>query len=137
MNVSLGDIWSENGISLLCIMGYWIDANFVMNEKVLICQPFSNCNHTGEHIQKATLQGLVDMGISDQPNTVWEHVHGCTPDEGANMLKAWAIFEGTACVCHRANNCLNAAMKDDGIAHVIKAVKGLCAHFHRSVKVKL
>ena len=76
------------------------------------------------------------MGVSDQTSTVWEHVHGCTPDEGSNMLKAWRIFEGAACVCHRANNCLKNGQKDGLIAYVVKAVKGLCAHFHTSVKVR-
>ena len=62
-------------------------------------------------------------------------MHGCTPDEGSNMLKAWKVFEGAGCVCHRANNCLHAALKEESVAHVIKSVKGICAHFHRSVKV--
>lgn len=29
-----GDIWSENGIALFVIMGYWIDKGFVFHEKV-------------------------------------------------------------------------------------------------------
>mgnify|MGYP006282910971 FL=1 len=107
-----------------------------MKEKVLVCHPFSDSDHTGDEIQRVTLQGLVDMGVSDQTSTVWEHVHGCTPDEGSNMLKAWRIFEGAACVCHRANNCLKDALKDGPVVDVVKAVKGLCAHFHRSVKVR-
>ena len=122
---------------MLCIVGYWIDEHFYMNEKVLVCHPFSSSDHTGEEIRSVTLQGLRDMGVSDQINTVWEHVHGCTPDEGANILKAWKIFEGAGCVCHRANNCLKEALKEEGIVDIIKAVKGLCAHFHRSVKVRV
>lgn len=131
----IGDIWSENGDSILVVMGYWIDCNFIMNEKLLVCQPFSASEHTGDNIRRVTLQGLVDMGIANNTNEVADHVHGCTPDEGSNMLKAWKIFEGAGCVCHRANNCLQDALKEDGISFLIGKVKGICAHFHRSIKV--
>ena len=115
-------------------MGYWIDSNFVMNEKLLICHPFSAFDHTGDNIRRITLQGLVDAGVADNMNDVADHVYGCTPDEGSNMLKAWKIFEGAGCVCHRANNCLQDALKDGDIFMVIRKVKGNCSHFHRSIK---
>ena len=108
-----------------------------MNEKLLICHPFSDCNHTADNIKRMTLQGLVDMGVSAKVDTVSDHVHGCTPDEASNMLRAWDIFEGAGCVCHRANNCLKTALKDDHVGHVLKGVKAVCAHFHRSVKVSM
>lgn len=31
-----GDIWSENGVALFVIMGYWIDKGFVFHEKVKV-----------------------------------------------------------------------------------------------------
>ena len=108
-----------------------------MNEKLLICEPFSNLDHTGDNIKDVTLQGLVDMGVSQDKNDVWNHVHGCTPDEGANMLKAWKIFEGAGCVCHRANNCLMKALQDESMSLLVGKVKAICSHFHRSVKVCL
>ena len=30
----VGDIWSENGIAIFAVMGYWIDKGFVFHEKV-------------------------------------------------------------------------------------------------------
>ena len=130
-----GDIWSENGVSLLAIVGYWIDKDFIMNEKLLVCHPFSSVDHTGDNIRRITLQGLVDIGVADNVNEVADHVHGCTPDEGANMLKAWAIFEGAGCVCHRANNCLHESLREEDATSLIRKVKGICSHFHRSIKV--
>ena len=35
------DIWGENGISLLGVLGYWVDSSFVLHEKLLMCEPFS------------------------------------------------------------------------------------------------
>mgnify|MGYP006281558335 CR=1 FL=1 len=130
-----GDIWSENGISLLAIMGYWIDSNFTMNEKVLICEPFSSHDHTGDNIKEVTLQGLVLAGVADNIHDVWEHVHACTPDEGANILRAWEIIEGAGYICLRAVHCQKYALKGDTVSLIVKKVKGICAHFHRSVKV--
>ena len=67
-----------------------------------------------------------------------DHVHGCTPDEGANMLSAWRIFEGAGCVCHRSLNCLKAAVEvNDHAKAVFEKVRGIVAHFHRSTKVLL
>ena len=53
-----------------------MDEFICLNENVLICHPFSDSNDTGDEIQRVKLQGLVDMGISDQTSTVWEHMHG-------------------------------------------------------------
>ena len=119
----------------MAVIGYWIDKNFTMNEKLLICHPFSEFDHTGENIKDITLQGLVAVGVADDKNDIWNHVHGCTPDEGSNMLSAWKIFEGAGCVCHRANNCLVRALQDDCISLMVLKVKSICLHFYRSVKV--
>jgi hypothetical protein len=35
------DIWGENGISLLGVLGYWVDISFVLHEKLLMYEPFS------------------------------------------------------------------------------------------------
>ena len=34
------DIWGENGISLLGVMGYWIDEKWQLHEKLLMSEPF-------------------------------------------------------------------------------------------------
>ena len=48
------------------------------------------------------------------------------------------LVAGTSCVCHRAQRCLAAALeKEDSPAYrLVKKVKGIVAHFHRSNKVK-
>ena len=74
--------------------------------------------------------------MADAPELVAERVHGCTPDEGSNMLKGWRIFEGSGCVCHRAQSSLRVALSgDEDVQSLISKIKGIVAHFHRSVKV--
>ena len=58
------------------------------------------------------------MGVGNHEAELCDHVHGCTPDEESNMLKAWRMFEGAGCVCHRAQNCLKGQLNSafcDGV----------------------
>jgi hypothetical protein len=77
------------------------------------------------------------MGIGESKESVPSYIHTSTPDEGSNMLAGWIEFEGAGCVCHRENNCLGKAMSCDAIAPLLKKIKGICAHFHRTDKVML
>lgn len=80
----------------------------------------------------------MNVGVGNNEEEISARIHGCTPDEGANMLKAWRIFEGAGCVCHRAQNALKEAVDKDSDAQVLfKKMKGIVAHFHRSIKVCL
>ncbi len=110
-----------------------------MNEKLLLIDGFSKEAHTGEAIRKKTLEGLHQRwGIAETPELVPTRVHGSTPDEGSNILKAWQLFEGGACVCHRAQSALRNALKvDSKVVGLVKKVKGIVAHFHRSNKVNI
>ena len=96
-----GDVWSENGIALLAILGYWIDSDWQYQEQILTVQGFHGDAHTGQVIKDMTVRGLVEAGLGTTEQEVLDHVHACTPDEGSNMLKAWKGFEGAGCVCHR------------------------------------
>ena len=92
-----GDIWSENGISVFAVTGYWISGGHMLKlrERLLICIPFTKDSHTGENIKKLTLEGLhKKWGIGQTVEDVPDRVHGCTPDAGSNMLAGWNIFEG-------------------------------------------
>jgi hypothetical protein len=31
------DIWGETGISLLGVLGFWVDSSFVLHDKLLMC----------------------------------------------------------------------------------------------------
>lgn len=53
-----GDIWSDRGCSLLGILGYGIDANWVMREWLLAATPFGSTRHTGEAIDQITVAAL-------------------------------------------------------------------------------
>ena len=132
-----GDIWSENGVSLLGILGYWINKHFELKEKLLEVEGWGRERHTGDNIKKKTLDILHNVwGIGTSPDDVPNCVHGSTPDEGSNMLKAWNCFEGGACVCHRAQSALRCALKINSHTEtLVRKVKGIVAHFHRSQKV--
>ena len=51
------------------------------------------------------------------------------------MIKEWKEMEGSGCVCHRGQNCLGGALSIESIKPLLKNIKGICAHFHRSDKV--
>lgn len=97
---------------------------------------FADVPHTGEEIRKTTLKELHEKcGIGSSPEDVVNRVHGSTPDEGSNILLGWKVFEGAGCVCHRANRCLHYCLEHEDVAPIVKKIKGICAHFHRSQKV--
>ena len=99
---------------------------------------FAEVAHTGEEIRAITLKELHEKcGIGLNPADVANRVHGCTPDEGSNMLLGWNIFEGAGCVCHRMCRCLFYCLEHTDVAPIEKKVKGICAHFHRSQKVRV
>ena len=95
--VFTGDIWGENGISIFVVTAYWICPPPVlrMKERLLLALCFTKDQHTGDIIRQKTLEGLHNKWkIGDSPEDVPQRVHGCTPDEGSNMLKGWDVFEG-------------------------------------------
>ncbi len=130
-----GDIWSENGISLFAVLVHFIDKDWDMNTRLAICKGMGTMAHTGENIWTLTYEGLVSVGLCESVEEVPGNIHMCTPDEGSNMLSAWKEMEGAGCVCHRENNCLGTALSSPGTSVVLKKLKSICAHFHRSDKV--
>lgn len=125
-------------MSILAVMGHWIDKSFVMKERLLICVGFSSDRHTGDNIEKQTLKGLHETwGIGESPEDVPNNIFGSTPDEGSNMLKAWKVFEGSGCVTHRGSSALKAALSLPCVRSLVSKVKGIIAHFHRSTKVSM
>lgn len=54
-----GDIWSENGISMFALTGYWIDNNWKFKEVLLHCVAFTDVTHSGANIMKTTLDIMV------------------------------------------------------------------------------
>ena len=133
----VGDIWSENGISILAVMGYWITKNMQLREKLLVVIGWEKDRHTGDNIKAKTLEGLhktwgIGQSVADVPNRVF----GSTPDEGSNMLKAWKVFEGSGCVAHLGSSALGCALKvNSEVMSLVKKIKGIIAHFHKSNKV--
>lgn len=78
----------------------------------------------------------IRLGVGDTEDDIKDHVHGCTPDEGSNMLSGWKIFEGAGCVCHRSQNCLKVAVAGIQAAKdLFDKIKAVAAFFHRSQKV--
>ena len=98
---------------------------------------FRVCAMRGVYAELSIIVIQVECGVASAPELVSNHVHGCTPDEGSNMLKAWKIFEGAGCVCHMAQTTLKAIVSrvNEAMA-LVNSIKGIVAHFHRSIKVK-
>jgi hypothetical protein len=130
-----GDIWSENGLSLLAVLVHFIDKDWEMNTRLAICKGMGTMAHTGDNIRYLTYSGLVSVDLCESIEEVPGNIRMCTPDEGSNMLAAWREMEGAGCVCHRENNCLGSALSYVGVASALKKLKGVCAKFHRSDKV--
>lgn len=57
------DIWGENGKSIYGCLLHYIDKNFVLREKAVLAEPFSERTHTSEEIEKCTKEGLAFLGI--------------------------------------------------------------------------
>lgn len=92
--------------------------------------------HTGDNIKAMTQKILFERwGIGTSPETSFSRIHGCTPDEGSNMLKAWNEIEGSGCYCHRESTCLKHALAVPEVARLVSKIRGIAAHFSRSDKV--
>ena len=133
---TVGDIWSENGCSLLGLTSYRICRDWVFHEDLLAAIDFSNVAHTGENIKEATQKILHDRWkIGSSLETAMGRIHACTPDEGSSMLKAWEGMEGSGCMCHRQSTCLKHALNHPEVISFVKQIKGIASHFNRSDKV--
>lgn len=53
-----GDIWSDRGCSLMGVLGYGIDRQWVMREWLLAATPFAATRHTGDAIDQITVDAL-------------------------------------------------------------------------------
>jgi hypothetical protein len=73
------DIWGENGKSIYGCLLHFIDKNFVLREKAVLAEPFSDVSHTWEEIEKCTKQALAQLGVGtynpqEKVDTVAEEV---------------------------------------------------------------
>ena len=114
---------------------HYIDQDWILNTKLAICKGRGDLAHTGDTIKKLTYEGMQSMGIGESPESVPTYIHTSTPDEGSNILAGWIAFEGAGCVCHPENNCLGKALSCPAIAPILKKIKRICAHFHKTDKV--
>ena len=131
----VGDIRSENGISLFAVLVHFIDSKWEYHARLAIYKGLADSPHSGEAISNITNKGLQDIDFRDDDTLVQDCINSCTPDEGFNMLKGWKEFEGAGCVCHRQQNCLGKCLEVEAVKSIITKIKGTCAHFHRSHKV--
>ena len=107
--------------------------------QLVTAEPYSAVEHVGEKIAETAKSNLAAVGVGvytpkERIDTVAEEVHGSCIDQGANMLNGFKDFEGGPCACHRLSNCLKKAFESEGVAPLVKKVKGIAAHFHRSTK---
>jgi hypothetical protein len=126
-----GDIWSENGISIFGILGYYINDDFEMVEVLLGAIPFSDVRHTGLNIGIATKECLSDMGIGKYitkvdengvvtvlEDTVADNSHRSVADAASNMTLGWDSLEGHLCQNHVFHRGVMPFYKHPGLSQV-------------------
>ena len=111
----LGDIWSENGISLFDVLIHFIDYQWELHARLAIRKSLGQMDHTGYNLSELTKVRIISLGVSDDDTFVQECIHVCAPNEGSNMLKRWPRYEGAGCVSHRQQNCLGTSLEIDNI----------------------
>ena len=116
-------------------MLHYIDSDWSLQTRLAFAKGLGELAHTGDNIKALTYKGLLSVGIGSSLEDVKNNIHMSTSDEGSNMKKGWAELEGSGCVCHREQNSLGSAVSLDCIKPLLKNIKGICAHFHRSDKV--
>ena len=63
----VGDIWSENGISLFAVIVHYIDKDWILNTKLAICKGMGDLAHTGDTIKNSlTMASTVWALVSPQ-----------------------------------------------------------------------
>ena len=134
------DIWSDGFMSILAILVYYIDDEFILHEKLAWAVPYSEIEHTGVEIEKSVKKVLSEvLGIGeyrpeDNIDTVGQEIHASTADEGSNVVKALKSFEGAGCADHKLQNAMETASRGDVITTLTKKCRGIVAHFRRSNK---
>jgi hypothetical protein len=129
-----GDIWSDRGCSLMGICMHGIDRNWKMHEWLVAATPFGSTRHTGEAIDKITLDALKRSGIPWQTETeVYGHVHGKVSDNASNMAKGWAGFAGGFCAAHTIELSVHKFTEHDGVKETYGRARGIVGYFNKPV----
>ena len=143
------DIWSENGVALLGLLGYAIvkvsepqKSYYHMCEMLLAVLPFSELSHTGLNISTESKRILAQTwGIGefylDEENdelidTVAENVFSFTADNASNMAKAFELFEGGGCFAHSLQLEVNSFFNDSSLKPTLDRVQGISTHLRQS-----
>ena len=107
--------------------------------QLVTAEPFGMVDHVGDQIATTAKANLAALGVGlynpkERMDTVADEVHGSCIDQGSNIISGFKDFEGGPCACHRLSNCLKKAFDSAGVSPLVKKVKGIAAHFHRSTK---
>ncbi|KAK3288288.1 hypothetical protein CYMTET_4228 [Cymbomonas tetramitiformis] len=139
-----GDIWSEGGIAIFGILVYYVDANFVLHEKLVAAIPFSSVRHTGFELELATKRACAIMGIGkfvelleERENagedTVADTVHCTVSDNASNIVNGWLCFDGHECNDHTLALIVMEFLSQTAVKRVFKKLRGMTGHFNHSV----
>lgn len=126
-----GDIWSDNGVSVLGICEYYMKDDWTIHELVLAASPFSE-RHTAEAIAKKTTEACITAGLS---NDVKSTVFVAVSDNGANMVAGWAGFGRTPCVVHTGQLSVHFFLGHTHIQPTRAKSRGITSHFSFSTGV--
>ena len=89
------DIWCDSDVSLMGTFLYYIDDKWEgLHAMVIGCTGYTGARHTGDSIQKQTVDDLATVGLT------FEDGHAKVSDQGSNIKKAWVALPGGYCVGH-------------------------------------
>ena len=120
------DIWSDTDVSLLATTLYFIDENWAMQEWLVGCTGFAKERHNADNISAAVEKQLADVGLT------YADIHAKVSDNGSNIKKAWNGLPGGFCAAHTVERSVLVYVDDNDIAPVVKKLKAMTAHLHRS-----
>ena len=80
------DVWSENGVAIFAVIAHFIDAEWKLHIRLILCKWLHNITQPGANLADITNKGLFEAGVGPDIYTIHEDTHVCTPDEGSNML---------------------------------------------------
>jgi hypothetical protein len=128
-----GDIWSHGGCSLLGICFYGIGPMWTMDEWLVAATPFGSTRHSGAAVDALTVEALQKQGIKwREGGSVYEAVHSKVSDNGTNMKKGWAGFDGGFCAAHTLELSVKEYTGAAGIKATLSRDKWIVGYFHRS-----
>ena len=115
---------------MLGITQYWIDQDWILQERLVSAEPFSKQSHTSQAIDDTTKRAMAEVGYPTE-DVYGSVFHSCS-DNGANMVKGWCGFDQGFCGAHTRELAVNTYLASTAVKPTVVKIKAKTAHFHHS-----